>query len=81
MPTHNDISHCARDLWVSYGRPTGRDLEIWLSAECRLSAATDTMHREDRSAASLYQEPLQTPAQFGETIQGEGINEPVKGLK
>lgn len=39
-PLHDDIAQCARDLWVEYGRPADRDLEIWLEAEKRLFSAT-----------------------------------------
>lgn len=32
-PLQDDISSRARELWEGYGRPEGRDLEIWLEAE------------------------------------------------
>lgn len=38
-PTHNDITHCARELWTQWGQPTGRDEAIWLEAESRLNDA------------------------------------------
>lgn len=34
--TQEDISQRARELWESYGRPDGRDTEIWLEAERQL---------------------------------------------
>jgi len=37
-PTHEQISERAQQLWVSYGRPTDRDEEIWLAAESQLKA-------------------------------------------
>ena len=39
-PLHDDIAQCARELWVEYGRPNDRDLEIWLEAEQRLFSAS-----------------------------------------
>lgn len=34
--SHEAISQRARELWESYGRPEGRDNEIWLEAERQL---------------------------------------------
>lgn len=31
--THEQISRRAQELWEKYGRPSGRDEEIWLEAE------------------------------------------------
>ena len=44
-PLHSDIAQCATELWIEYGRPEGRDVEIWLEAERRLLSATT--HRKD----------------------------------
>jgi len=38
QPTHDEISAFARSHWEKSGRPTGRDMEIWLEAERRLRA-------------------------------------------
>ena len=35
-PTHAEIAHCAREIWIRTGRPEGRDGAIWLEAESRL---------------------------------------------
>lgn len=35
-PSSEDISQRARELWEKYGRPSGRDEEIWLEAERQL---------------------------------------------
>jgi hypothetical protein len=35
-PTQEDISRRAATLWTNYGRPEGRDQEIWLEAERQL---------------------------------------------
>ncbi|MDF3057149.1 MAG: hypothetical protein K0R17_1364 [Rariglobus sp.] len=34
--SQEDISQRARELWERYGRPQGRDTEIWLEAERQL---------------------------------------------
>ena len=41
-PTHADISLRATALWENYGRPEGRDQEIWLEAE-RLLLGVDPL--------------------------------------
>lgn len=35
-PTHEQISRRAQELWEQYGRPSGRDDDIWLEAERQL---------------------------------------------
>ncbi len=40
QPTHEEISHKARELWENYGRPVGRDEEIWFEAERALQSST-----------------------------------------
>lgn len=37
-PSHEEISQKAKELWESYGRPAGRDEEIWLEAERSLQS-------------------------------------------
>jgi hypothetical protein len=54
-PLHSDISQCAADLWVEYGRPEGRDVDIWLEAERRLLGATK---RQDDRRDSVAPAPL-----------------------
>ncbi len=39
-PTHAEITRRAEKLWQDYGRPAGRDEEIWLEAERTLTAAS-----------------------------------------
>lgn len=39
QPSHEEISSKAREIWESYGRPAGRDEEIWLEAERQLQPA------------------------------------------
>lgn len=38
--SHENISRKAKELWENYGRPEGRDEEIWFEAERALSAST-----------------------------------------
>jgi hypothetical protein len=36
-PSHEAISHHAKEIWLTRGCPEGRDNEIWLEAELQLS--------------------------------------------
>jgi hypothetical protein len=47
---HDEIASIAFILWDQAGRPSGRDLEFWLSAEQRVIAARQT--QADSSAQS-----------------------------
>jgi hypothetical protein len=47
VPLHNDIAQCAQELWLQYGKPTDRDLAIWLEAEHKLFSATQISHRKE----------------------------------
>lgn len=38
-PLQEEIAACARELWLRYGRPAGRDEQIWLEAERQLLGA------------------------------------------
>jgi hypothetical protein len=33
---NDEISRRAKELWAQYGKPSGRDEDIWLEAECQL---------------------------------------------
>jgi hypothetical protein len=48
--THDAISQRAQEIWQNEGQPTGRDTEIWLTAEQQLSEPAPT------SAARLTSE-------------------------
>ena len=39
-PAHDQIAKRAYEIWVSKGRPVGRDQENWQQAERELSAGT-----------------------------------------
>lgn len=45
QPLHEEIARAARELWVLYGRPSGRDEEIWLEAERQLLGVDPTVAR------------------------------------
>jgi hypothetical protein len=70
-PLHDDIAQCARDLWVKYGRPTGRDLEIWLEAEKRLLSATQTQREKNSAPASTPALPSAKPARAYDRSAGK----------
>lgn len=44
-PLHEETARAARELWVSYGRPSGRDEEIWLEAERQLLGVDSSVAR------------------------------------
>jgi len=52
MPLHDDISARARELWEKYGRPTGRDEEIWLEAERQLLGADSQVRKVGAGSVS-----------------------------
>jgi len=54
-PTHEEISRRAQELWESYGRPVGRDEEIWLEAERNLRASASVL--KSAPAAPRITEP------------------------
>ena len=62
VPLHDDIAQCARDLWVKYERPAGRDLAIWLEAEQRLRAATEAQGEKKLATAPLTERSWAKPA-------------------
>jgi len=39
-PTREEVSRRASQLWVDYGRPAGRDVEIWVEAEKQVSVGS-----------------------------------------
>ncbi len=36
-PSHEAVSHHAKEIWLARGCPEGRDKEIWLEAELQLA--------------------------------------------
>ncbi len=51
--SHDEISRKAKELWENYGRPEGRDDEIWLEAERSLAGTSSPRTSEER--------PVDTP--------------------
>lgn len=58
----SNVSRLAYELWEKAGRPAGRDLEFWLTAEARL-----------RSVA-----PAASPAPSSEAIKASKATRPTK---
>ncbi len=55
LEKHQQIQDRARKIWIGCGRPDGRDLEIWLTAEREIEA-------ERRFPGSaMYQVPRNRP--------------------
>jgi len=50
--THDEISARAQQLWEDFGRPVGRDEEIWLQAERALRDSTPPSSETVAPAAS-----------------------------
>ena len=57
-PTHDEVSLQAQQLWHSRGCPEGRDNEIWLEAERKLSEgpAADTFVARTRAETAAESE-------------------------
>ena len=49
-----DISKRARELWEGYGRPKGRDQEIWFKAERQLRGSIQRMSGNDGDSVSAH---------------------------
>lgn len=57
-PTHDEIARCARHLWRDSECPEGRDEEIWLEAERRLTAVNHTPNVSEFIAQKLCGQDL-----------------------
>jgi hypothetical protein len=51
-PSHEAVAQRARQIWQKYGRPSGRDPEIWFEAERQLSTAPDAKSQEGNGSAA-----------------------------
>ncbi len=49
-PTHEEVAQRAHELWEEYGQPSGRDVEIWMEAEKRISL--ESAEAESKGAGS-----------------------------
>jgi hypothetical protein len=54
-PTQESISQRARELWERYGRPDGRDNEIWLEAERQLMGVDAQVEGSSDTSVSAEQ--------------------------
>jgi hypothetical protein len=63
LPLNEEISRHAYDLWERYGRPDGRDVEIWLEAERQLLGADSRVNQHSGKAvlAKPLEESIYTP--------------------
>ncbi len=59
QPSHEEISRRAQEIWERYGRPAGRDEDIWLEAERDLQQPAVT----NPSAAPAPTSPVPSPRQ------------------
>jgi hypothetical protein len=57
QPTHAEISHRAREIWSAEGQPTGRDNEIWLTAEQQLKTNCQAGSASRTSATRAKEQP------------------------
>ena len=58
IPTHEQITRRAYEIFIERGRPEGRDLEHWLEAEKQLRATSQTKSATPVSASNA---PSATP--------------------
>jgi hypothetical protein len=52
VPLHLEISRQAHALWEKYGRPSGRDVAIWLEAEQQVLGTDARVRRQAGGAVS-----------------------------
>lgn len=71
--SHEDISQKAKELWESYGRPAGRDEEIWLEAERLLQSPSPL------PSTSAPVEPRTPPARSSGASAGGATAAPNSG--
>jgi hypothetical protein len=72
-PTHETVAQRAQEIWQSYGRPEGRDTEIWLEAERQLAGGSESAThsnsdthqngRRETESASIRQIRAETAAE------------------
>ncbi len=69
--TQESISQRARELWERYGRPEGRDNEIWLEAERQLLGVDAQVEGEANASVSAQQLDESTSYDKPRTRAGE----------
>ncbi|MEO6002045.1 MAG: DUF2934 domain-containing protein [Opitutus sp.] len=81
-PTQEEVSDRAYQLWEKYGRPDGRDVEIWFEAERELADTTKASASEpavrDRAPTSPETQSSTTAAERVASAQTEGHHPPVE---
>ena len=81
-PSHEEVSNRAYELWENYGRPDGRDVEIWFEAERELTQAAKTGTSEpampDRAPANLDDQGSRAPSEPQASAPAEGHHPPVE---
>ena len=84
-PLYEDISARARALWEGYGKPSGRDEEIWLEAERQLLGTDSRVTSLDGGDAGSvatkdYKESVDAPASRIKTPSGDNERVPAEFL-
>lgn len=74
QPSHDDIAGKAKELWENYGRPAGRDEEIWFEAERLLQAPGNA----PGGRQPLVDEPLQSRATTSNTTPASNSLPPAR---
>ncbi len=69
-PTHEAIVQRARKIWEAEGNPSGRDTEIWLTAEQQLSIPA-----EEKIAGAVPISPAQVAAHLKSETAAESVVE------
>lgn len=70
-PSHDEIAVRARELWIEFGQPEGRNDAIWLEAEHRLSSALPVPDMTAAIWATLSQ-PVTSPLPEAGTMPSKG---------
>jgi hypothetical protein len=73
LPLHDAISRQAQKLWERYGRPQGRDDEIWREAEQQVLGADRTANQQAGGAipAAPLSDVFYPPVQPGPRTEPE----------
>jgi hypothetical protein len=61
IPTHEQITQRAYEIFIERGRPEGRDLEHWLEAEKQLRAAGSKKTAQLTATSNALSTPSTTP--------------------
>lgn len=84
IPLQDRISDQARQLWENYGRPHGRDVEIWLEAERQVLGADSQVNAGAGAgavAAPELKSALTPKAPRASTPDGQARKQPAARAK